>query len=116
MDEFLKEEQADQKPDIDALKIEINGHSPDLSNCETTNDDVSPLCPFSNQSVEDVRKFHILDETEDSDSDKSMSYDSDIPDEEIDKMLEDALASKKRKAADADLGKISVMLGEVIVW
>ncbi|KAJ3653070.1 hypothetical protein Zmor_018987 [Zophobas morio] len=103
MDEFLKEEQADQKPDIDALKIEINGHSPDLSNCETTNDDVSPLCPFSNQSVEDVRKFHILDETEDSDSDKSMSYDSDIPDEEIDKMLEDALASKKRKAADADL-------------
>lgn len=53
------------------------------------------------------RQFHVLDEvTNDSDSNNSQSSDSDIPDEEIDKLLEDALCNKKkRSAADAGLGE-----------
>lgn len=53
-----------------------------------------------------LRKFHLLDEVENNDSDSrnSASSDSDIPDEEIDKLLEDALNKKKRTAGEAGLG------------
>lgn len=83
-------------------KLELNGEGNSYPCLDGENS-----CPYSsNRNSEDVRKFHILDETEDfSDSDKSLSYDSDIPDEEVDKMLEEALASKKRKASAAGLGK-----------
>lgn len=70
-------------------------------------------CPFNGNSNnsnndEDVRKFHILDETDDDgdDSDRSYTDDSDIPDDEIEKMLEEALENKrKRRASNANLGK-----------
>lgn len=70
-------------------------------------EDLNPAsCSFSvKNGREDVHKFHILDETEDSDTEKSFSCDSDIPDDEIDKMLEDALEKRKRKADNAGLGK-----------
>jgi hypothetical protein len=102
--EMVKSEIIDQKPDINVLKVNGN-YSDDVSN-QTSEEFNEPICPYSSQNgnVEDVRKFHILDETEDSDSEKSMSYDSDIPDEEIDRMLEDALFNK-RKASEAGLGK-----------
>lgn len=53
------------------------------------------------------RQFHVLDEiTNDSDSNNSQSSDSDIPDEEIDKLLEDALKNKKKRSAgEAGLGR-----------
>ncbi|XP_044261314.1 microprocessor complex subunit DGCR8 [Tribolium madens] len=90
-------EEIEEKPDVKTL----------LKHQDFTADtpESAPICPYSRQNgnVEDVRKFHILDETEDSDSEKSFSCDSDIPDEEIDKMLEDALASNKRKASEAGL-------------
>ncbi|KAJ3620467.1 hypothetical protein MTP99_004415 [Tenebrio molitor] len=100
--EMVKSEIIDQKPDINVLKVNGN-YSDDVSN-QTSEEFNEPICPYSSQNgnVEDVRKFHILDETEDSDSEKSMSYDSDIPDEEIDRMLEDALFNK-RKASEAGL-------------
>lgn len=70
-------------------------------------------CPFSGKlsngnNDEDVRKFHILDETDDDgdDSDRSFTDDSDIPDDEIEKMLEEALDKKrKRSASGAGLGE-----------
>lgn len=97
----VKQEVFEEKPSIQAL--ELQGISPDFTVDST--EENSSICPYSNQNgIEDVRKFHILDETEDSDSDKSLSYDSDIPDEEIDKMLEDALVNNKRKASQAGLG------------
>ncbi|EFA05197.1 microprocessor complex subunit DGCR8 [Tribolium castaneum] len=89
----VKKEVVEEKPDINALKL--TGISPDFTS------DSLEICPYSSQN--DVRKFHILDETEDSDSEKSFSCDSDIPDEEIDKMLEDALKNNKRKASEAGL-------------
>lgn len=60
-------------------------------------------------NANNFRQFHVLDEVaaNDSDSDNLQSSDSDIPDEEIDKLLEDALCNKnkrKRSADDADLG------------
>ncbi|CAH1153607.1 unnamed protein product [Phaedon cochleariae] len=52
----------------------------------------------------DVDSFHILDETdENEESDNAVDYDSDIPDDEIEKMLEEALERKKRKASEAGL-------------
>lgn len=70
-----------------------------------TEDFSTASCPFSmTNGANDVHKFHILDETDDSDSEKSFSCDSDIPDDEIDRMLEDALEKRKRKADDAGLG------------
>lgn len=53
-------------------------------------------------------QFHILDEvTNDSDGNNSIYSDSDIPDDEIDKLLEDALKNKnKRNAEEAGLGKL----------
>lgn len=57
------------------------------------------------QNGSDLRQFHVLDEVaNDSDTNGSQSSDSDIPDEEIDKLLEDALKKKKRNAEDAGLG------------
>lgn len=64
------------------------------------------LCGTSNNNHH--RQFHVLDEvTQDSDSNQSQFCDSDVPDEEIDKLLEDALINtrKKRNADEADLGK-----------
>lgn len=66
-------------------------------------------CPYarSNSLINghsEVNKFHILDETEENEeSDNSGDYDSDIPDDEIEKMLEEALEKKKRKASEAGL-------------
>ncbi|XP_018572010.1 microprocessor complex subunit DGCR8 [Anoplophora glabripennis] len=65
-------------------------------------------CPFNGSNSlangHEVNKFHILDETEENDeSDNSGDYDSDIPDDEIQKMLEEALEKKKRKASEAGL-------------
>ncbi|XP_045482061.1 microprocessor complex subunit DGCR8 [Harmonia axyridis] len=50
--------------------------------------------------IDDARKFHVLDEIAHSDSEKSNGYDSDVPDEEIEKMLEDALENKKKRKAE----------------
>ncbi|CAH0549289.1 unnamed protein product [Brassicogethes aeneus] len=59
---------------------------------------------MTNSKTEDVRKFHVLDELEDEESEHSeYSYDSDVPDDEIEKMLEDAFENKKRKATEAGL-------------
>lgn len=68
-------------------------------------------CSFANpqlsNGVDEISKFHILDETEDNeDSDPDEDYDSDVPDEEIEKMLEEALETKKRKADEAELDLI----------
>nr|CAI5843497.1 unnamed protein product [Callosobruchus analis] len=61
------------------------------------------ICPFSNK-LQNGYNVTDQDEGEDNDySDNSMEYDSDVPPEEIDQMLEEALARKKRKAADAGL-------------
>nr|CAI5858147.1 unnamed protein product [Callosobruchus analis] len=60
------------------------------------------VCPFSDKLQNGYNADQ--DEGEDNDySDNSMEYDSDVPPEEIDQMLEEALARKKRKAADAGL-------------
>lgn len=57
------------------------------------------------ESCMDVRQFHVLDEiTNASDSNDSASCDSDIPDDEVEKMLEEALIKKKRNAEEAGLG------------
>ncbi|XP_076255723.1 microprocessor complex subunit partner of drosha [Rhynchophorus ferrugineus] len=90
-----------------------SGNTPECSN--TCNDTVlrnengekvngtSARCPFT-KSVEEVTKFHILDETDERyESEESVEYDSDIPDEEVERMLEEALDKKKRKAAEAGL-------------
>ncbi|XP_025832750.1 microprocessor complex subunit DGCR8-like [Agrilus planipennis] len=68
-------------------------------------------CPFNNglrddtnEEVSDERKFHVLDETNESDSPEYDS-DSDVPDEEVEKMLEEALNNKKRTATEAELDK-----------
>lgn len=68
----------------------------------------SSICPVVNSQEDhipnDIHKFHILDETEEHDeSDNSSEYDSDVPDDEIEKMLEEALESKKRTASEAGL-------------
>lgn len=53
-------------------------------------------------------QFHVLDEvTNDSDDNASVLSDSDIPDDEIDKLLEDAFKNdKKRSAGEAGLGNL----------
>nr|AVK59430.1 Pasha-PA [Diabrotica virgifera] len=68
----------------------------------------SSSCPFFGKNLQngnaELNKFHILDETEgNDDTDNSADFDSDIPDDEIEKMLEEALEKRKRKAADAGL-------------
>lgn len=76
--------------------IDVNGIS-EASSCPYTG-------PNSLTNGHEVNKFHILDETEENEeSDNSGDYDSDIPDDEIEKMLEEALEKKKRKAAEAGL-------------
>lgn len=77
------------------------------SNCPFLVPEVpSPIAKNSNQSfdfdVDDARKFHVLDEVEHSDSEKSDGYDSDIPDEEIEKMLEEAFENNKKRKADEE--------------
>ncbi|XP_050308140.1 microprocessor complex subunit DGCR8 [Anthonomus grandis grandis] len=63
----------------------------------------SARCPFRKPTVEETN-YHILDELEEQDdSDESYEYDSDIPDEEVERMLEEALERKKRKADEAGL-------------
>lgn len=68
----------------------------------------------SRSSEENMRQFHVLDEinedkNSDSDngSDGSFSYDSDLPDEEIEAMLEEGLPEefKNRKKRKLDTGK-----------
>ncbi|KAG5896013.1 hypothetical protein JTB14_007578 [Gonioctena quinquepunctata] len=60
--------------------------------------------PIENGTNDTINRFHILDETaENEESDHSVEFDSDVPDEEIEKMLEDALDRKKRKATEAGL-------------
>lgn len=76
-----------------------------------------PVCPAAHSSEgnvsNDINKFHILDETEENEeSDNSIEYDSDVPDDEIEKMLEDALESKKRNAAEAELDSDNIALQE----
>lgn len=75
---------------------------------EITPRETSARCPFQ-KPLGEVTKFHILDETEEKyDSDGSVEYDSDVPDEEVEKMLEEALERKKRKAAEAGLDSESI--------
>lgn len=51
------------------------------------------------------RQFHVLDEVgNESDSRDSSLSDSDVPDEEVERMLEEALVNKKRNAEQAGLG------------
>lgn len=71
-------------------------------------------CPYggerSSQSMhaqsqnEDIRKFHVLDELNEDDQSSHYSSDSDVPDDEVERMLEEAFQRKKRKADDAGLG------------
>ncbi|XP_017785078.1 PREDICTED: microprocessor complex subunit DGCR8 [Nicrophorus vespilloides] len=57
------------------------------------------LCPFRNGIK---REFHVLDEVEhDSESDGEYSSDTDVPDDEIEQMLEDAFKDGKRKLESA---------------
>lgn len=62
----------------------------------------------------DYRQFHILDEVTnegDSNNNSELSDDSDIPDDEIDRLLEDAFKNnKKRNAEQAGLGNCWVVL------
>lgn len=91
------------------------------NNTNEVNSDVL-ICPVANSREEtnaetnipnDIHKFHILDETgEHEDSDNSTEYDSDVPDDEIEKMLEEALESKKRNAAQAGLDEENIDLQE----
>ncbi|KAK9753111.1 hypothetical protein QE152_g3582 [Popillia japonica] len=68
----------------------------------------SNQCPFRNgiynsNNTNSIRRFHVLDEIEnESDSDRSEYSDSDIPDEEVEQMLEEALIKKKRTASEAN--------------
>lgn len=71
----------------------------------------------SRSSEENMRQFHVLDEinedkNSDSDngSDGSFSYDSDLPDEEIEAMLEEGLPEefKNRKKRKLDNGKKNI--------
>lgn len=67
--------------------------------------------PSSHHNGDSLRQFHILDEiANDSESNHSQSSDSDIPDEEIDKLLEDALCSKNRKKRSADEAGLGELL------
>lgn len=78
-----------------------------------TTDSEKQECPFSKKehpiengsNDNEINRFHILDETEgNDDSDNSVDdFDSDVPDDEIDRMLEEALDRKKRKASEAGL-------------
>lgn len=75
------------------------------------NDSQKNYCPFSmddelqDEVNSDMRKFHVLDEVQnDSDSQESDS-DSDIPDDEVERMLDEAYIGRKRSADDAGLGK-----------
>lgn len=74
-------------------------------------------CPFAQSQLtndDEINKFHILDETEDNeDSDNYYDdEDSDVPDDEIEKMLEEALATRKRKAGEAGLDSDSISFEE----
>nr|XP_023029304.1 microprocessor complex subunit DGCR8-like [Leptinotarsa decemlineata] len=77
--------------------------------CDEPLNDQEPVCPFLHSAEienghSDLNKFHILDETlENEESDNSFEFDSDVPDEEIEKMLEEALERKKRTASNAGL-------------
>lgn len=70
----------------------------------------SSQCPFRNgiyngNSANSIRRFHVLDEVEnESESEHSEYSDSDIPDEEVERMLEEALVKKKRTASEAISG------------
>lgn len=68
----------------------------------------------ANSTNNDYRQFHILDEVtneSDSNNNSELSDDSDIPDDEIDQLLEDALKNtKKRTAEQAGLGVFFVRL------
>lgn len=62
--------------------------------------------PNSNNDNDRLPKFHVLDEVQDESESAASSSDSDIPDDEIERMLEDEyVRSKKRKVADTSLGK-----------
>ncbi|XP_022901035.2 microprocessor complex subunit DGCR8 [Onthophagus taurus] len=81
-----------------------------MENPSTSNGE-SSKCPISNKEVNDefnddnveVRKFHVLDEIEnESDDRESEDTDTDVPEEEIEQMLDEALRGKKRKAGHLD--------------
>ncbi|XP_072385261.1 microprocessor complex subunit DGCR8 [Diabrotica undecimpunctata] len=77
----------------------------------------SSSCPFFGKNIQngttELNKFHILDETEgNDDSENSADFDSDIPDDEIEKMLEEALEKRKRKAAEAGLDEEEIPFEE----
>lgn len=75
----------------------------------------SNQCPFRNgiynsNNTNSIRRFHVLDEIEnESDSDRSEYSDSDIPDEEVEQMLEEALIKKKRTASEANSGIVCIL-------
>lgn len=94
----------------------INGNEELFPEAETENqngynssDDNMQTCPISNigesNLQSDYRQFHVLDEIEnDSDSKDSEGTDSDVPDEEVERMLEEALVNRKRTSDQAELG------------
>lgn len=78
-------------------------------------DDIEKMCAVPAESStdkvgnstlrSDYRQFHVLDEVEnESDSKDSYGTDSDVPDEEVERMLEEALINRKRSADQAELG------------
>lgn len=77
---------------------------------QTKIDTKPPTCSFVAQNGADVRQFHVLDEIgNESESNGSESYDSDVPDDEVERMLEEALSKKKRNAAVAGLGNCTLI-------
>ncbi|CAH1985166.1 unnamed protein product [Acanthoscelides obtectus] len=72
----------------------------EIQNSETP---ITLSCPFSNKLQNGYIKAAQDDGDDNYDSDNSIEYDSDVPQDEIDQMLEEALARKKRKAAEAGL-------------
>lgn len=78
-----------------------------MDSCQENGIDNSDLQERLGNNYEQMntRRFHVLDEIEnDSESQGSESYDSDLPDDEVEKMLEEAMVTKKRTADQAGLG------------
>ncbi|KRT79665.1 hypothetical protein AMK59_8798, partial [Oryctes borbonicus] len=92
------------KMETDDIKTEIANNAPESK----TQPENSNQCPFRNgiynsNNAHSIRRFHVLDEIEnESESERSEYSDSDIPDEEVERMLEEALIKKKRTASEAN--------------
>lgn len=81
---------------------EYSNHDDEPNEEADSNENKELSCPFSNDN--DVRKFHVLDEVDNESDSLVTDSDSDIPDDEVERMLEDALNDKKRTAEEAELG------------